>query len=125
MTLQKFTIDEAKVCVCVCLCVCLSLTSDGSETVEIIIVKLGKVTASDMRMFHMLTISTLTFIQGHTDLNHDKNKCFIISESFQAMPIKFAVKIVRLKVYILSSILIPMTFLFGQGHNCVSNLTHC
>ena len=75
----------------------VSLTSDSSETVEIIIVKLGTVTAWDMRMHHVLIILTLTFIQGHTDLNHEKNKCFIISETiknlFKVLPITFAVKI--------------------------------
>ena len=49
-------------------CVC---ASDSSGTIEAIIIKLGKVTASDMRMHHMLIILTLTFIQGHTDLNHE------------------------------------------------------
>ena len=43
--------------------VCVSLTSDSSETVEVIIVKLGMVTASDMRIHQ--------FIQGHTDLNRE------------------------------------------------------
>ena len=40
------------VCVCVCVfvfvCVCVSLASDFLENVEVIIVKLGMVTASDM-----------------------------------------------------------------------------
>ena len=31
------------------MCVCVSLASDSSESVEVIIVKLGMVTASDMR----------------------------------------------------------------------------
>ena len=91
------------VCICVCvyitisllhnhnvslsdLCVCLSvfLASDSSETIEVIIIKFGTVTASDMRMHHMLIILTLTFIPGHTDLilHHKNNKCLIISESF-------------------------------------------
>ena len=56
------------------------------------------VAASDMLMHHMLIILTLTFIQGHTDLDHENNKCLIISETIQAMPIKFAVMMVRLKV---------------------------
>ena len=34
----------------------------------VIIIKLGTVTASGMRMHHMLIMLTLTFIQGHTDL---------------------------------------------------------
>ena len=54
---------------------------------------------SDMRMHHVLTILTLTFIQGQTDLNHENNKCLIISGTIQAMPITFAWEIVRLKVY--------------------------
>ena len=77
---------------------CVSLASDSSETVEIIIVKHGVVTASDMGMHHILIILTLTFIQGHTYLNHESNNCLIISETIQAMRIKLAVKIVRLKV---------------------------
>ena len=76
------------------LCVCMSLASDSSETIKIIIIKLGTVTASAMRMHHVLILLTLTFIQSHTDLNHENNKCFIISETVQAMTIKFAVKIV-------------------------------
>ena len=59
------------------------------------------VTASDVVMHHMLIILTMTFIQGHTDLNHENNKCSIISETVQAIPIEFAVRIVRLKVYII------------------------
>ena len=51
------------------------------------------VTASDMLMHLVLIIFTLTFIQGHTDLNHENNKCLIISETVQAIPVTFAVKI--------------------------------
>ena len=80
----------------------------------VIIVKLGTVT-SNMGMHHVLIILTLTFIQGHTDLNHKNNKCLIISKTIQAMPINFAVKIIQLKVY--------MNLTFIQGHKCVSNLT--
>ena len=98
-TFKMFKIDEAKVY----LCVCVSLTSDSSETVEVIIIKLGTVTASDMVTHHMLSILTLTFIQGHTDLNHENNKDLIISETVQAIPIHFAVKIVCLMVYIIFS----------------------
>ena len=50
------------------------------------------VTASVTRIY-VLIILTVTFIQGHTDLNHENNKWLIISETIQAMPIKFAVKI--------------------------------
>ena len=53
---------------CVCLCVCLSLASDPSETIKVIIIKLGTVTASGMIMHRVLIILTLTFIQGHTDI---------------------------------------------------------
>ena len=113
-------------CVCVCVCVylsvCVSLASDFSETIEVTIVKLGTVTASDMGMLHLLIILTLTFIQGHIDLNHENNVCSIITETVQAMPIKFAVKIVRLKVYNMSfSSAITLTFMLG--HKCVSNFS--
>ena len=75
---------------------CLSPASDSSETIEGIIIKLGTVTASDMIMHRDLIIVTLTLIQGHTNLNLENNECLIISETIPAMPIKFAVKIVRL-----------------------------
>ena len=48
----------------------VSLAGDSLEAIEVII-KLGKVTASDVRMHHMLIILTLTFMQGHTYLNHE------------------------------------------------------
>ena len=54
-------------------------------------------------MHNVLIMLALTFIQGHTDLNHEHNKCSIISETVQAMPIAFDVKIVRLKVYTIVS----------------------
>ena len=50
--------------VCVCLSVCVSLASDSLETIEVIIINLGMVTASDMVMHHVLIILTLAFIQG-------------------------------------------------------------
>ena len=98
-------------CVCVCVCVfvracvraCVSLATDFSESIEVIISKLGTVTASDMIMHHVLIIFTLTFIQDHTYVNPENNQCSIISEIVQAISIKFAVKIVRLKVYIIFS----------------------
>ena len=74
--------------------------SDSLETIEVIIVKRVTVTALDTRMHQVLIILTLPFIQGHTDLNYDSNKCSITSETVQAVPIKIAVKIVRLKVHI-------------------------
>ena len=75
----------------------MSLASDSSETVVVTTVKLGAVTNSDMRMHYVLMILNLTVIQSPTDLNHENNKCLIISDTIQVMPIKFAVKIVRLK----------------------------
>ena len=57
-TWKKMKINEDKVCPCVCVCaracvracvcvrasVCVSLASDSSETIEVIIIKLGTVT---------------------------------------------------------------------------------
>ena len=103
-------------------CVYVSLASDSSETVEVIIIKLGKVTALDMRMHHVFVILTLTFISGHTEFNCENKIVLIISETVQAMPIQFAVKIVRLKVYM--TIASPITLTFTQGHNGGSNLTN-
>ena len=74
------------------------------------------------KMHHVLITLTLTFIQGHTDLNRENNNCSIMSEKvFQAICFKFSVKIVRQKVYM--TIANPMTLTFIQGHKCVSNLT--
>ena len=100
-------------------CACVSLESDFSETIEVIITNLGA--ATDMRMNHVLIILTLTFVQVHTELNHEKNKRSIISETIQAMPVTFVAKIVRLKVYVTNAG--PMTLAFTQGHSCVSNFT--
>ena len=80
-----FNVDDQSLCVRVCMSV--SLASDSSETVEVIIIKLGMTTASDMRMHDVLIV-------GHTYLNHEDNKCSIISDTVQAIPIKFAMKIV-------------------------------
>ena len=74
-----------------------------------------------MRLHHVLIILTMTVIQAHTALNHESNKCLIISETILVMHIKFAVKVVRLKVYM--TIAGPMTLTFIYGHKCVSNLT--
>ena len=60
---------------------------------------------------------TLTFIQGHTYLNHEDNKYMIISETIQAMPIKFAVKIINM------TIVSPMTLTVIQGHKNASTVT--
>ena len=77
------------------------VASDSSETVEVIIVKVCTVTAFIMRMHHLFILLTLIFLHGHTDLNHENNKCLINSETIQAMPTKLAVKIVRLIIYIM------------------------
>ena len=66
--------------VCVCLCVCPS-QAIPQKLLKLIIIKLGTVTASDMRMHHVLVVLNLTFIQGHTDLSHENNECSIISET--------------------------------------------
>ena len=78
--------------------VCVFLTSDSSKTIEVIIIRLGMVTAPDILMHDMLIILTLAFIQGHTALNRENNKCLISSENVQAIPTMVAVKIVLLKV---------------------------
>ena len=65
-----------------CMSVCLSLASNfRKETVKGIIIKLGSETASDKGMHDVLIVLTLTFTQGHTYLNHENNKCSIISET--------------------------------------------
>ena len=73
-------------------------------------------------MHHVLIISTLAFIQGHTDRNDDRNKCLIISETVPAMPIRFAVKIVRQNVYL--AIASAMTLTFFPDHKYVSGMTN-
>ena len=78
----------------VCMSVCLSLESDFSETVH-------HQTWHGLRhgnASHANYIDLDLHIEGRTDLNHKNNKCSVISETVQAIPIKFAVKIVRLKV---------------------------
>ena len=72
------------VCVSVCLCVCSSQAIP--RKFEVIIINIGTVTASDMKLHHMLMILTLTFVHHHTDLNHENNKCSIVSETVQAIP---------------------------------------
>ena len=105
-----------RACVCV---LCVPIASDFSETVEVMIVNLNMVTASVTGMHHVLTILNLTFIQGHTDLSHGNNKCWISSETIQPMHSKCAVKIVRLKVDMTMASLMTLTFI--QGHECVSS----
>ena len=80
------------------LSVCVSLASDSSETIEVIIIK----TSWHGNCLRHGNASSVNYIdldlQGHTDLNHENDKYSIISETFQAIPIKCAVKIVQLKV---------------------------
>ena len=72
---EKVNIDEAVIC--------LSVASHISVTSEAIVIKLDTVTASVIRIQHVLIVLTLPFIQGHTNLNHENNKCLIISEVVQ------------------------------------------
>ena len=65
--------------------------------IEVIAIKFDTVTASVTGMRHVFMLLTLTFIQGHTYFDYENNKCSIISETVQAMPIKFAMKTVRLE----------------------------
>ena len=57
-----------RACVCACECVCARACVRAYVRVccEVIIVKLGTVVASDMRMQNVLIILTLTFIQGQS-----------------------------------------------------------
>ena len=105
---------------CVRVCVCPS-QAIPQKPLKVVFVKFGLMTTSDIRMHCVIIILTLTFIQGHTYLNHENNKCSIISGTIQAMPITFTVKIVRLKVYM--TITSPIILTFIQGHKCVSNVT--
>ena len=62
-----------RLCMYDCVSVYVSLARDYSESINVIIIKLGTVTVSDMRNHHVLIILTLTFIQGHTNLSHENN----------------------------------------------------
>ena len=108
LRLSHFNVNDQSLYVY--LSVCVSLESDSPETIEVTIITFGRVAASGMLMHHVIIILTLTFIPDHTDLNHENMKCSSISETVQAMTITFAVKIVRLKVYM--SIACPMTLTF-------------
>ena len=75
----EIKIEEPK-SMCVCVCVCVSLASDASETIEVIVIKLSIVSASDMVMHHI----------NYVDLNLQSrsevlimNKCSIIYEAKQ------------------------------------------
>ena len=90
-------------CVGACVRACVSLTSDSSETVEVFIIKLGMVTASDMVMHQVLIILTLVSFKV-TQIIIMKINVRLFIQTVQAIPIKFAVKIVQVKVYIYFSV---------------------
>ena len=85
------------VCTCPCLCVCLSLTSDSSETIKTHHHQTWHGNCLRHENASHVNYIELDFIQGH------RSESLIISETVRAMPIKFAVKIVRLKVKIIFS----------------------
>ena len=88
-TLRKIT-ETKSVCVYLCVCVCVP----GPRKRFLEVIKFGTVTASE-------NASHVKYID--LDLRSRYAKCLIISESFQAMPITFAVKIVRIKIYVICS----------------------
>ena len=71
--------------------------------------------------FYLYIVGPTEFHYNYLYFNHGNNHCLIISETIQAMPIKFAVKVIRLKVYM--TIASPMTLTFSHGHKWVSNVT--
>ena len=71
--------------------VCLSvrrqpyLSESSQSDITIILDTVTVVSVSVMRMHRVLIVMTLTFIQGHTELNHENKKCSIyFSETVQA-----------------------------------------
>ena len=58
--------------------VCSNERSEWLNGETLVIIKLRKVAASDMRMRHVLIILTVTFIQGHTDLNHENSNIIYV-----------------------------------------------
>ena len=98
-----------------CVCVCVSIASDFSETIKVI---------NMARWLHrVLNILTLTYIQCHTDLYHENNKCQIISETVQAMHTKLYVKRVRPQVYNILSQSDDLALSSIKLTTAVSNLT--
>ena len=59
-----------------CLSVCLSVASHVSKTSEVIASKFDTATTSVTERHHVLNILTLTYIQGHTDLEHENVRLF-------------------------------------------------
>ena len=83
------------------------VASDISETSEETAINFNTVTASVMIMHQLSMCLTLAFIQGHTHLNHGQLQMFDYMKSVQAMPIEFAAKIARLKVYMIFAVRLP------------------
>ena len=85
--------------------VTLSVVGQPLSTIVTISIlgKLGKLGLLHCLRYRLYIILTLTFIQSQADLNRENTKCLIIPESVQTKAIKFAVPIVRLKVYIIFS----------------------
>ena len=84
---EKVNKDKAQsLSLCVCLDGCLSVRHQAyiSETNEAVAIKFDCLSYANVSRFN------------YTDVNHENNKCLIIIflETVQAMPIKFAVKIV-------------------------------
>ena len=102
--------------------VCVSLASDSSEF-------LLKSSSSNLARWlpqtwgaymHYARVNYIDLdLHSRSHQNQENKKGLIISETIQTIPIKFAVKIVRLKVYMTLASL--MTFI--QGHKCISNVT--
>ena len=63
------------------MCVCVCVPRKRFLTVEVIIIKLGMVTAAGMVMHHVLIVLMLTFIQGDTDLNYQSDNLALRSRS--------------------------------------------
>ena len=74
----------APVCVCVCVCVGVRACVCPSQVIAWKLLKSSSLNLEklEMGMHQVLIILTLTFIQGHTYLDHTNNKCMIISETF-------------------------------------------
>ena len=78
---------------------CLPYLTGTSEAIAITV---DAVTVAVTGMYHVLIILTLTFTEGHTDLNRENNKRSMISETVQAMSIRSAVGLhVTLSSYML------------------------
>ena len=93
---------QASVCVCVCMrvprvCVCVCVRYREREREKRFLRNYWSHHQAREYIKCSLYWPWLSF--KITVLNHEYNKCSIISRTFQAMPINFAVNIVRLKVY--------------------------